>query len=184
MAPKKKFPPMAAVVRCNGGCRAKKKMEYTAATCQEAAALCPGGPLECTNGCLGCGTCVQVCRFHAISIGPDGVAAVDPAKCTGCGACVKKCPRQVLGLHQKGCPIVVRCANHDIGNIAKDRCSASCIACRLCQKICPADAVTVSDNCAQIDEEKCLSCGACAVKCPRHVIADTRGILTPNKRST
>lgn len=30
-----------------------------------------------------------------------------------------------------------------------------------------------------IDEEYCLSCGMCAVKCPRGVIRDLRGILTP-----
>lgn len=33
-------------------------------------------------------------------------------------------------------------------------------------------------NCAVIDEASCLSCGMCAVKCPRHAIYDLRGIFT------
>ena len=32
--------------------------------------------------------------------------------------------------------------------------------------------------CAVIEESICLSCGMCAVKCPRHVIHDLHGILT------
>ena len=40
-------------------------------------------------------------------------------------------------------------------------------------------AVKVTDNLSTIDEELCLSCGMCAVKCPRHAIYDLRGILTP-----
>ena len=61
MAIKKKFPHRTATVYCNGGCRAKKKMDYQAASCEEAMALCEGGPLECAYGCLGCGTCTFVC---------------------------------------------------------------------------------------------------------------------------
>ena len=53
MAIKKKFPHRTATVYCNGGCRAKKKMDYQAASCEEAMALCEGGPLECAYGCLG-----------------------------------------------------------------------------------------------------------------------------------
>ena len=34
---------------------------------------------------------------------------------------------------------------------------------------------------AVINEELCLSCGMCAVKCPRHVIYDLRGIYTEIK---
>ena len=41
-----------------------------------------------------------------------------------------------------------------------------------------AGAIKVKDNCAVIEESICLSCGMCAVKCPRHVIHDLHGILT------
>ena len=39
-------------------------------------------------------------------------------------------------------------------------------------------AITVTENLSHIDESLCLSCGQCAVKCPRHAIVDLRGILT------
>ena len=48
----------------------------------------------------------------------------------------------------------------------------------LCEKICPAGAIKVSENRAFIFADKCLSCGACAMVCPRGVIHDKRGILT------
>ena len=40
------------------------------------------------------------------------------------------------------------------------------------------NSIKVIDNCAVINEELCLSCGMCAVKCPRHAIYDLRGIFT------
>lgn len=48
MAVKKRFPYRAALVACNGGCRAVK------------------GEKGCTDGCIGCGDCVQACKFGAI----------------------------------------------------------------------------------------------------------------------
>ena len=50
--------------------------------------------------------------------------------------------------------------------------------CGLCEKTCPAGAIKVSENRAFIFSDKCLSCGACAMVCPRNVIHDKRGILT------
>jgi Fe-S-cluster-containing hydrogenase component 2 len=37
-------------------------------------------------------------------------------------------------------------------------------------KNCPANAITLKDNLAVIDQDKCTRCGTCASKCPAKVI--------------
>ena len=70
MAIKKKFPYRAALVACNGGCRAAGSED--------------GG---CKDGCIGCGACIEKCKFGAISMNEYGVAEVDEEKCIACGLC-------------------------------------------------------------------------------------------------
>lgn len=158
MAIKKKFPYRSAFVACNGGCRVN-------------------GENGCTYGCIGCGICVEACKFDAIHINETGVAEVDEAKCIACGKCTRECPKQIIRIHNCANYITIRCSNKDKGKDAIQACSVSCIGCGICEKTCTASAVHVVDNCAVIDEDYCLSCGMCAVKCPRHVITDLRGIL-------
>ena len=159
MAVKKKFPYQAALVACNGGCRAEH------------------GENGCAYGCTGCGSCVAACQFDAIAIRQNGVAEVTEEKCTACGACVRACPRKIIHIHECANYIVVKCSNRDQGAIARKQCQVSCIGCGLCGKTCTAGAVRVQENCAVIDESLCLSCGMCAVRCPRHAIHDLRGIF-------
>ena len=48
-----------------------------------------------------------------------------------------------------------------------------CIGCTMCQRNCPADAISVTDYTAEghkrpsltIDTEKCIKCGACMSNC-------------------
>ena len=79
MAIKRKFPAKTATVFCSGGCRAKRDEK---------------DELLCTYGCIGCGACVEACKFDAIHINEFGCAEVDEEKCIGCGACARKCPRE------------------------------------------------------------------------------------------
>ena len=58
---------------------------------------------------------------------------------------------------------------------------AICKGSTQCARNSPAGAITVTDNLSHIDESVCLSCGQCAVKCPRHAICDLRGILTEKR---
>ena len=53
-------------------------------------------------------------------------------------------------------------------------CSVGCIACKICEKNCPFDAIHVIDNLAVIDYDKCKACGICANKCPKGVLTGKR----------
>jgi heterodisulfide reductase subunit A len=47
--------------------------------------------------CSGCGVCVSVCTFKAISIDEKWkVAVVNPALCEGCGSCAATCPSKAM----------------------------------------------------------------------------------------
>ncbi|MCR4395544.1 MAG: 4Fe-4S binding protein, partial [Candidatus Saccharicenans sp.] len=47
--------------------------------------------------CTGCGLCLQVCPFGALSLDADNIVVANEA-CTGCGACVPECPAGALSL--------------------------------------------------------------------------------------
>jgi MinD superfamily P-loop ATPase len=49
--------------------------------------------------CTECGTCRELCRFHAIS--PE--FEVDPIDCEGCGVCVYFCPADAIDFPLKTC---------------------------------------------------------------------------------
>ena len=62
------------------------------------------------------------------------------------------------------------CSNCDRGPVAMKECATACIACGMCQRNCPADAIHVTDNLARIDYTKCTGCGTCVAKCPKKII--------------
>jgi Na+-translocating ferredoxin:NAD+ oxidoreductase RNF subunit RnfB len=169
--------PMVAVVRCNGTCDNRPKInEYGGyESCKVKAALY-SGDTGCSFGCLGCGDCVSACQFGAISMNPEtGLPVVDESKCTACGACVKACPKSIIQLRNKGpkgLRVFVSCVNKDKGPVARKACKAACIGCGLCVKTCPHGAIELSDNLAYIDYEKCRLCRKCVAVCPTGAIHD------------
>ena len=58
------------------------------------------------------------------------------------------------------------CSNTDKGADARKACKNACIGCMKCKKVCPHDAITVTNNLAKIDYDKCEGCGECAKVCP------------------
>ncbi len=127
------------------------------------------GAKACDYACLGYGTCVKACKFGALSI-IDGIAAINQSLCTGCGACIKVCPRNVIKLIPDKKTSIVLCSSKDRGAKVKNICSVGCIGCSLCVKECKEDAITVTDNLATIDYNKCNACGDCILKCPKKII--------------
>jgi MinD superfamily P-loop ATPase len=54
------------------------------------------------NQCMGCGVCLDLCRFQAIRM-VNGIAQIDPYSCEGCKVCVKFCPAQAIGFPERFC---------------------------------------------------------------------------------
>lgn len=169
--------PMIAVVRCNGSRKnAPVKYEYDgASTCQFAHNLF-AGESGCPNGCLGLGDCVTSCKFDAIFIDEEtGLPVIDEEKCVACGACVKACPRSIIELRLKGKKsrrIYVQCINTEKGGVARKNCVVACIGCGKCVKVCEFDAITLENNLAYIDDEKCRLCRKCVAECPQNSIIE------------
>ena len=170
--------PMVAVVRCNGSCsnRPTTNIYDGVKSCRVKAALY-SGDTGCSFGCLGCGDCVDACQFGAISMDPEtGLPVVDQTKCTACGACAKACPKHVIEIRNAGTTprntrrVYVSCINKEKGGVARKACTAACIGCGKCAKVCKFDAITVQDNLAYIDYEKCKACGQCVFECPTGAI--------------
>ena len=167
--------PMVAVMRCSGtfANRVRTNTYDGYASCKVMAGLY-AGDTACKYGCLGKGDCEAVCQFDAIRVDPEkGIAVVNEDKCTACGACVKACPKSILELRAKGFKgrrVFVSCINKDKGALTRKACSVGCIACGKCAKTCPFEAITVENNVAYIDFNKCKLCRKCVEVCPTQAI--------------
>lgn len=168
--------PKVAVVRCNGTCENRpRNAEFDGAVSCRVKNMTGMGDTGCGYGCLGCGDCVSKCQFDAISMDSEtGLPIVDEEKCTACGACAKACPRSIIEIRLKGPKgrrVVVLCNNKDKGAIANKACKASCIGCGKCVKTCEKfEAITLENNLAYIDAEKCKMCRKCEEACPKGAI--------------
>jgi Fe-S-cluster-containing hydrogenase components 2 len=167
--------PKVAVVRCNGTCSARPKTSnYDGTKSCAVAANTFAGETGCSFGCLGFGDCEVACTFDAIHIDKEtGLPVVDEEKCTACGSCVKACPKFIIELRAKGKNnrrVFVSCVNKDKGAVARKACSNACIGCGKCAKECPFDAITVENNIAYIDFNKCKLCRKCVDVCPTGAI--------------
>lgn len=169
--------PQVAVIRCSGSFeyRPKTTIYEGAASCAIAASLY-SGDTGCTYGCLGLGDCVKACDFNAMYMDlKTGLPVVIDENCTACGACVKACPKNIIELRKKNKKdrkIFVSCINEDKGGIAKKNCFVACIGCNKCFKVCPYEAITMNNNLAYIDSEKCKLCRKCVIECPTNSILE------------
>ncbi|MBX7126561.1 MAG: RnfABCDGE type electron transport complex subunit B [Cyclobacteriaceae bacterium] len=176
--------PYIAVVRCSGSFEYRKKTNVYdgAASCAIAAQLY-SGDTGCAYGCLGMGDCVAVCDFGAMYMDEKtGLPVIVEDKCTACNACVKECPKDILELWPKGKKsqrVYVACLNEEKGSTARKECAVACSGCAKCLEACRYDAITLVNNLADIDADKCKLCMECIEACDvRNIIATH---TTPDK---
>ena len=146
---------LRAVVHCAGGrSKCQEKANYSGIEDCRAAHITSGGPKACPYGCLGFGTCAEACPFDAITMSDDRLPVVDPDKCTACGICVEVCPRDLLSLLDSKYTWVLACSSQDKGKAVKSICEVGCIACSICAKKDPNEAITMEGNLPVLDYEK------------------------------
>ena len=158
--------PRVAQVMCNGECgKSKTILEWQGLKSCKAAKGWFSTPNACMYGCIGLGDCVNVCEFEGIGI-VNGVAKVNRNNCVACGMCAKVCPQQIIKAVPVKSQVHVLCSSTDKGAVARKNCDNACIGCMKCTKACNFGAITVVDNVASIDYDKCKSCGMCVTQCP------------------
>ncbi len=173
---------MRAQVMCSGTHEfAKKKYVYEGVHDCIAASKLAGGDKLCPNGCIGLGSCVSACKFDAIRI-VNGCAAVDYRMCRACGACVATCPKNLIKLIPFDAQYWVGCTCTESGAVTRKSCEVGCIGCKICEKNCPSEAISVERGLARIDYDKCTHCGKCAEACPRHIIWSADGKVPSLKK--
>ena len=168
-----------AFVACSGCAAGKERFAGTAKTCAQALEM---GFLrtECKSGCVGVGSCVSSCKYGAMKL-EDGRIVIDPEKCNGCGDCAKEgvCPQHLISMVPKDATNFIPCSStEEDEDVVRATCGYGCIACGECERACPEGAVSIIDNHAVIDYDKCVGCVACTVKCKKKIIVDTLHDLT------
>lgn len=124
----------------------------------------------CDYGCIGYGDCVEKCSYGAIKI-VDEVAVIDHDLCRGCSLCVAACPKSLIHMKESHKKVFVACSSCNSTKTTMKKCENGCIACKKCERSCPFGAITVVNNIATIDYEKCTDCLECAKNCPKGCIS-------------
>lgn len=161
------------VVCCVGGNDAVDKYDYMGYGDCRSMELLAGGRKLCKWGCLGMGSCTDVCPEHAIEVGERGFAVINHDKCVGCGLCVQTCPKGIIKRVPIDAKVFIACSNcMRGGKEVRALCKHGCISCGLCVRNCPEGAIKMENNLPVIDYSKCTGCKVCVAKCPSKCISE------------
>ena len=172
---------MIAFVACAGN--AAGKVRFAGCTSCKEAVESGFKRGECKSGCVGIGSCIEVCKKGAMKL-ENGSIVIDREKCDGCGDCAAEgvCPQHLIKMVPADATNFIPCSStEEDDELVRRTCGYGCIACGECERACPLGAVSIVDNHAVIDYEKCVGCTACAVKCRKKIIVDTQHDLTALK---
>lgn len=159
-----------AVVHCSGSLlHTENKMDYQGISSCAAAVQLGGGPGKCAYGCIGLGDCKAACEYNAITV-CDGLAAVNPNKCRACTKCISACPKKLISIVPVKKQAMVLCSSCDKGAQTRNACSAGCIGCMRCVKVCEFGAVKLEKFHAVVDPSLCTGCMKCMDECKQGCI--------------
>lgn len=160
-----------AYLKCSGDCtKTSVRFDYEGIKSCAAAALVHGGNTACEFGCLGLGDCASACVFGGVTI-ENGLPRFNKQSCVGCGTCIAVCPRGIIALSPVSKTHHVGCSSTLKGAALRKVCTAGCIGCGKCAKNCPEDAISIQNNLAFINPDKCSNCGKCVEGCPTKCIS-------------
>lgn len=166
-----------ARVFCTGGvAEARRAFQYQGLDDCNAAVLVSGGGKACVFGCLGLGSCVTACPYDAMYMNANAIPVVIDGRCTGCTLCAPACPKDLIDMVPATASVQILCSSTHKGSEVKKVCTVGCIACDICVKVCPYEAITINAFLAEIDPNRCTNCGLCVAKCPDDTILDFSGV--------
>jgi electron transport complex protein RnfB len=164
--------PQVAIVACQGdNKKASNKYRYLGLRDCNAAQKIADGPKNCPAGCLGLGSCEQVCPFGAIEMTSENLAIINRDKCTGCEKCVSICPRKVIHMTPRKATVHVLCNSTDKGALIRRYCETGCIGCHICNKTIPG-AYIIENFLARANYDQLEGAEAAIEKCPTKCIRD------------
>ena len=162
---------MVAQVHCRGGKEnSAAAFDYRGIKDCNAASIYFNGEKVCKYGCLGYGSCINVCPVDAISYDEEGLVWVDKDKCIACGKCIDVCPSHVIKMIPYSADYIVACNSNDKGAVVRKACKVGCIGCKMCDKQSPEGGYVIENFLASIDYSKDGDRSAGAEKCPAKCI--------------
>ena len=120
------------------------------------------GKEEKTNLCVPGGdkTAKEIASVLGVE-SEDVVEKVAYVACNGtCGAVERK--YDYIGLKS--------CVAANLSYSGDKFCTFACLGYGDCVKVCPRNAISVSNGVAKVDPQKCIGCGMCVRECPNHII--------------
>ena len=180
--------PMVAHVKCAGCSSGKERFADSSCESCDAAKAAGFAKGECQYGCIGLGTCIERCKFDAMSV-EDGEIIINQEKCSGCEACLTGCIQEIIEMVPADATNFIPCSSKADEKETLSTCGYGCIGCGDCALACPKDAIEmvcgdkIDGRFARIDYSKCDGCITCTVKCRKKIIVDTLHDLTEAKES-
>jgi energy-converting hydrogenase A subunit Q len=127
------------------------------------------------DNCIGCGACINDCPVDCIELEIPSPVHIDDT-CVFCGKCIDTCQFDAIKLKEEyftvtnGKIYFVReeLSGSRKGEIVND--VDACMACGICVKKCPTNALKLEKDEIIVDQDKCVLCSECEIICPVNAI--------------